>query len=103
MKKILHLIVIIGMMMLSNFKVNGQANALTHQRTSSSWYLGWDNTSTSYGPLDIKNDINNSGTTYNIDFYIDANKFLQVLTGGDLNVVQSTNGYQINNNYVLWY
>lgn len=45
--------------------------------------------------------MNNSSTANNIDFYISTTKFLEVLTGGDLNVFVGGNGYKINNNYVL--
>jgi hypothetical protein len=68
---------------LSYINVNAQADVLNHARTNTQ-YLGWSTwTASDYGPLEIKNDINNSGTTYDIDFYIDNLKFLQVLTTGD--------------------
>jgi hypothetical protein len=62
-------------------------------------YVGWNATGTPT-TLDIKN---NSSTPSNIDFYINATKFLQVLTTGNLNIVASTNAYQINGNPVLWH
>ena len=76
-----------------------QITKLNNTATSNMEYVGWDNLGTSK-TLDIKN---NSTTPNNIDFYISSTKFLQVLTGGDLNIVKSINGYQINNNYVLWH
>jgi len=62
--------------------------------------VGYDGVLGTPGPLEIRNDFVGCGTC-NIDFYIDNNHFLQVLTGGNLNVVQPTNGYMIDNQIVL--
>ncbi len=62
--------------------------------------VGYDGSAGTPGQLEIRNDFSTCAAC-SIDFYIDNNKFLQVLTGGDLNIVQPANGYKIDNDFVL--
>ena len=45
--------------------------------------------------------IGSTSGNFDLEFYINNVKFLQLLTSGDVNVVASTNGYMINQNFVL--
>lgn len=77
-----------------------QSTTTNNTRPATPAFNGWDGGGTNPGALDIRNDF--SGCTIcNIDFYIDNNKFVQVLTSGDVNVVVGTNGYMIDNDFVL--
>lgn len=86
--------------LLFNLKVHSQTTVFGNTRPAGTTFNGWDGTGTNPGALDIRNDFAGCSLC-NIDFYIDQNKFVQVLTGGDLNVVVGTNGYKIDNDFVL--
>ncbi len=55
-----------------------QITKLDNTANTNSQFVGWNSIGTSK-TLDI---MNNSSTPFDIDFYINSNKFLQVLTGG---------------------
>ena len=77
-----------------------QSTTTNNTRPATPAFNGWDGGGTNPEALDIRNDF--SGCTIcNIYFYIDNNKFVQVLTSGDVNVVVGTNGYMIDNDFVL--
>jgi len=96
--KILCKIVTFSTCMLFVTSVQSQVTVSSNLASASAEFVGWNGSGTAK-PLDIKN---NSSTPNNIDFYINSTKFLQVLTGGDLNIVANNKGYKINNDYVLW-
>jgi len=93
MKKIVQMIVIIGIMMLSNLKSNAQASSTIHTYIGGDW-IGWTSATQAldfkYGP----------GVPTTIMQLIPAT--------GDLNLVNGTSGshqnaFQIGGNSVLWH
>src|ERR1022692_4305708 len=96
MKKIYSIVTLMACLLLVT-TVYSQVTNLGNTNPGGVNYVGWDN----LGPATTLDIMNNSSTPNNIDFYINSVKFLQVLTGGDLNVVQPANGYMIDGNYVL--
>lgn len=84
---------------LSNEFSFSQISNITNNATAGTEYVGWSNAGVSK-ELDIKN---NSSTIKPIDFYIQNNMFLEVLTSGDLRIVNGSNGYKINSDFVLWH
>jgi hypothetical protein len=91
MKKLFQLIVIIGVMMLSNLKSYGQASSTNHAYSGGEW-VGW------------------SSTTQSLDFGFGAGPTFTmrlIPTTGDLNLVNGVTGnknsYQIGGSAILWH
>ena len=79
-----------------------QSTTTNNTRPATPAFNGWDGGGTNPGALDIRNDF--SGCTIcNIDFYIDNNKFVQVLTSGDVNAYRIGDGSTGNSFKVLWH
>ena len=99
MKKIgTYLIIICCMLQTTKMFAQSSFNGHAGFTLATDW-LGWNNGTTI--PLEIRT--NNTGANARpIDLYTNNTHFLSVLTSGDLNIVQGTNGYKINNQYVLY-
>ncbi len=101
MKKSISFTVIIWIIMLFNFSMNAQTTVPANSPSLATDHLGWDvNSYLTVNSLDIATkDV--GANAIPINFYTDNTLFLQVLTGGDLNIAQPTNGYMIDNDFVL--
>ncbi|MBI4930558.1 MAG: hypothetical protein HY841_07340 [Bacteroidetes bacterium] len=96
MKKLIQTIVIVGMMILSNFKVNAQVSVGSNSGVSTD-YVGWD--ANQNFPLIIAQK--RTAAPQPIDFYTNNTKYLSLTTNGDLDLVSSSKAYKIAGNTIL--